>query len=271
MAEIGEFQGPYGRIAVRDSGGSKPAIVLLHGNSASSRAFQRQFEGPLAEQFRVVAYDLSGHGQSADAADEAGYRLTGHARTLVALAEAMGLKDAVFGGWSLGGHIILEAAPDLPRARGFAIFGTPPIDLPPPPDAFLPIPALGVGFTPEITAEQAQAYAEAGVAPDFADIPGFFVEDILRADGRARAGIAASIAPGASRDEAKLVATLKTPLAVMHGERDQLINLAYIKTLTMPSMWRGAVQVIPGAGHTPQWETPAAFDALIGDFARDCG
>jgi pimeloyl-ACP methyl ester carboxylesterase len=37
----------------------------------------------------------------------------------------------------------------------------------------------------------------------------------------------------------------------------------------MPTLWRGAVQVIPGAGHTPHWETPEAFDALLAAFVNE--
>jgi pimeloyl-ACP methyl ester carboxylesterase len=264
--------GPDGTIAVRDSGGAGAPIVLLHGNSASSRAYERQLDGPFGRTHRLVAYDLMGHGASADAADPSAYRLPGHARTLVALVEALGLREAVFAGWSLGGHILLEAAPNLPRAKGFAIFGTPPVGFPPAMDrAFLPNPAMGVGFTPDVSREQAEAYVEAGFAPGFSDIPAFFLDDVLRTDGRARAGVAASIDPAVSRDEIEVVAQLKAPLAILHGEHDQLVNAAYFASLTAPTLWRGAVRTIPNAGHTPQWETPAAFDAALAEFAADCG
>jgi pimeloyl-ACP methyl ester carboxylesterase len=39
----------------------------------------------------------------------------------------------------------------------------------------------------------------------------------------------------------------------------------------MPRLWRGAVQMIPDAGHTLQWETPRVFDALIEAFVREMG
>ena len=269
MSEARKIDGPFGQIAVRDSGGDGPAVVLLHGNSESSRAFQRQLDGPLGRTRRLVAYDLMGHGASADAADPAAYLLPGHAKALVALVEALGLQEATFAGWSLGGHILLEAAPDLPAARGFAIFGTPPIPFPAPIErAFLPNPLLGVGFSADITREQAEGYVQAGFAPGFTDIPAFFVEDVLRTDGRARAGVAASIDPAVSRDELVVVENLKAPLAILHGERDQLINAAYLASVKAPTLWRGAVQTIAHAGHTPQWETPAAFDALIEAFTQ---
>ena len=85
----------------------------------------------------------------------------------------------------------------------------------------------------------------------------------MRTDGRARSNLGASIAPGGARDEVAVVRDLKVPLAVLHGEAEQLVNGGYFASIAMPTLWRGAVQVIPGAGHTPQWETPEAFDALL--------
>ena len=62
---------------------------------------------------------------------------------------------------------------------------------------------------------------------------------------------------------------LKVPLAVLHGADEQLVNGHYFASLVMPTLWRGAVQTIPAAGHTPQWETPEAFDALIEAFIAE--
>ena len=272
MSKFYPFPGPFGSVLVRESEGAGAPIVLLHGNSSSSRAFERQLDGPLGARRRVVAFDFMGFGDSGRAENPEAYLLRGQARTLVAVAEGLGLTEAVFAGWSLGGHILLEAAPDLPRARGFAIYGTPPIGFPSALDrAFLPNPAMGLGFTPELTRELAQAYVDTFFAPGFLDIADFFVEDVLRADGLARAQIYASINPVLTRDEIVICSELKQPLAILHGAHDVLINPAYFADLALPSLWRGAVQRIENAGHAPQWETPRAFDALIEAFASDCG
>lgn len=266
------FSGPFGQMYVRDSGGSGSPIVFVHGNSSSSRAYERQFEGALSRAHRLIAYDLLGHGRSDNAVDASAYLFPSHARALLALVETFGLQEAVFVGWSLGGHILLEAAPGLPRARGLAIFGTPPVDFPPSLEgAFLPNPVLGVGLAADVTREQAQAYVGSWFAPEFVDVPAFFLENALRTDGRARAMVAASIDPKISRDEIEVVANLKTPLAILHGAKEQLVNPGYFALLNMPTLWRGAVHQFADAGHTPQWETPAAFDAAIAAFAADCG
>ena len=157
------------------------------------------------------------------------------------------MAHARFAGWSLGGHVVLELAPDLPKARGFMIFGTPPLAFPPAMElAFLPNPAMGTIFAERLDHDQAAALVASMFKPGFADIPPFFVEDALRADGRARKHLGASIARADYRDEVAALRDLKAPLAVLHGAEEQLVNGAYFASLTMPTLWRGAVHTIPG-------------------------
>ncbi|MFQ5614421.1 MAG: alpha/beta fold hydrolase [Anaerolineae bacterium] len=257
-------------IAVYQSEGTGPAALLVHGNSSSARSFQHQLQGPIGAQFRLVAIDLPGHGESAPATDpQATYSPGGYASVVVGVAEQLGLTGAVFVGWSLGGHILLEAAGRLPNAAGLMIFGTPPIGIPPAMEqAFLPNPAMGAAFNPDLSEEEMAAFVGAFLKPG-AEAADFFYEDIRRTDGQARALLGASLNAGSYKDEIEVVANLSTPLAILHGEHEQLINGDYFDSLTMPTLWRGAVQVIPEAGHAPHWEQPDRFNALLVDFLGD--
>jgi pimeloyl-ACP methyl ester carboxylesterase len=258
-----------GDIAVHQSGGSGLPLVLIHGNSASSRAFERQLNSPLGDRRRLIAIDLPGHGQSADAASPAHYGIAPYGRMITEVARQLGVDHGLFIGWSLGGHAVLEASADLPKAAGFCIFGTPPLPFPPRlTGAFLDHPAMRFTFAETVTTQDAPAFIAASFKPGFTDIPPAFVEDVLRTDGRARAQL---INPDGEpfRDEVRIVATLAQPLAVLHGADEQLVSLDYFKTLTMPTLWRGAVQVIDDAGHAPQWEQPERFNALLDAFASE--
>lgn len=258
-------------ITFHQSTGSGAPVFLVHGNSASGLAFERQLNSPLGEKYHLVAIDLPGHGQSARAEHpQSAYTLPGYAAVLVELAKQLGSENAVFVGWSLGGHIVLEAAPQLPQAAGFMIFGTPPLAFPPAmSEAFLPHPAMAAGFTAELSESEMDAYVGAFFKPNTLEIPPGFQRDIRLSDGRARAGLAASIAPGGYLDEVEIVQKLQKPLAIVQGEEEQLVSLPYLQSLSIPKLWRGAVQVIKDAGHAPQWEQSESFNSLLAAFIVD--
>jgi pimeloyl-ACP methyl ester carboxylesterase len=259
-------------IAFLQTQGSGRAVVFVHGNSSSSRTWRQLMAGPFGQRFRCLALDLPGHGQSAPASDHAAYSLPGYSGVLAGFARAVSADDAVVVGWSLGGHIVIEATPDLPLAAGFFIFGAPPVaSAAQMAEAFLPNPAINTGFSADVSQDAAQVYARNFTATGSALPLGDFVADILRTDGAARQGLGASIGEGRFADEVEIVKTLDRPLAIIQGEGEQLVNLSYLQQLTIPSLWRGAVQVIAGAGHAPHEEVPQEFAGLLEQFINDLG
>lgn len=257
-------------LAYYESVGNGRSIMLIHGNSASGQTYQHQLNSPLGEKYRIVAIDLPGHGDSDPFDNMSDYGMPGYAKIVAEAAEALDMQDGIFVGWSLGGHIVLEAHNLLPQATGFVIFGTPPLAFPPAmEEAFLPNPAMAAAFSPDITKEQAQAFAASFFAPGAPPPETSFIDDILRTDGNARAGLAASIQPDGYQDEVEIVQNLSIPLAIIHGTEEQLVNGEYIRKLTMPTLWRNDVQNIAASGHAPHWEKPEAFNTLLDAFATD--
>jgi pimeloyl-ACP methyl ester carboxylesterase len=258
------------QIAYLASAGTGRPVVLVHGNSLSARTWREILDGPFGQRYRCLAPDLPGHGDSGPAADQGAYSLPGHAAALTAFASALGVEDAVFVGWSLGGNVILEATPALPGAAGFVIFGAAPVgpsaDLG---EAFLPEPTLSAAFTADVSPDLARAFAAALTAPGSPLPLDEFVTDVLRTDPAARGGLAASVEEARFADEQEIIGTLAQPLAILHGEQDQLISLPFIQRQTIPALWRGQVQVIRGAGHALHREQPAAFTALLESFLAD--
>ena len=271
MMEVKKVEAGGQKIAYYESSGTGPAVMLIHGNSASSLTFQAQLMGEFGQKYRVVAMDLPGHGESDQAvAPEKTYHMPGYAAVVAEVAKQLGLETAVFVGWSLGGHVVLEAHNLLPNAAGFVIFGAPPLAFPPDMEhAFLPNPAMGAAFAEELTPEQMAGFAAACLAPDCTLDLAPFVADIARTDGRARATMAASIAPNGYQDEVEIVRNLKRPLAILHGEHEQLVSEPYISALEIPTLWRGRVQIVAGSGHTPQSEKPEQFNTLLSAFVDE--
>ncbi|MDJ0556332.1 MAG: alpha/beta hydrolase [Microcoleaceae cyanobacterium MO_207.B10] len=260
------------KIAYYESSGKKQTIFLIHGNSSSGRSYLNQLQSQLGDTYRLIAMDLPGHGLSDVAANpEVTYTLPGYANAVVEVAKALDASNAIFVGWSLAGHILLEASDRLTDARGIVIFGTPPIADNPPDleNAFLPHPSFSLGLTAELSQEDMLAYVTTFFRPDMVEIPELFLEDIALTDGRARGNLGASITPGGYQDEIEIVGNMKIPLMIIHGEEEQLVNADYIVELKMPTLWNGEIQFIANAGHAPHWEMPEKFNSLLMDFITD--
>lgn len=246
------------------------AVIFVHGNSSSARTWLPELTGSFGQRFRCLALDLPGHGKSEPARDQSGYSLPGYAAVLAGFARTLGACDAVVVGWSLGGQITLEAAPALPDAAGFVIFGAPPVTSAAQfPEAFLPNPAMNYTGSVHLSESEAQLFARAFLAPGSTLATSEFVSDIMATDGAARAGLGVSVGEGRFADEVAIVAELGQPLAILQGADEQLVNVDYLRKLNIPALWRGAVQLIPGAGHAPQQEQPQQFAALLTDFIGD--
>ncbi|GID29442.1 alpha/beta fold hydrolase [Paractinoplanes brasiliensis] len=102
--------------------GAGPDLILLHGTGGHLEAYARDLAG-LAEDFRVTAYDMVGHGWS-DTPDTP-YTidvLSGH---LIGLMDALGIERAHLSGESLGGWVVAWTAAFHPERVDRLVLNTP--------------------------------------------------------------------------------------------------------------------------------------------------
>lgn len=260
-------------IAYYESTGTHgPGILIVPGNSTTAKSFDDILNRPFAKWTRVVVMELPGTGNSSfDSSNpQTTYSVTGLAGIIDGTATALNLDDGVIAGWSAGGNAILQAvgANLLQNAKGYFIWGTPPVTNPFDPNAFLPNPAGAYAFTPVLTPTEAQTLANAYLRPG-QTAPSFFANDILATDPNFRAYLGQSLFTGQYMDETQIVANMTKPLAIVHGAQDQLANLTYIQSKTYATLWRGAVQMVPVAGHAAHFERPLIFGNYLRQFYND--
>jgi pimeloyl-ACP methyl ester carboxylesterase len=128
--------------------GDGPAVVLLHGLTATRRYVVMGSRLLERSGHRVVAYDARGHGHSAPAPDPAAYGYEHLAADLQAVLDALGLERAILAGASMGAHTALRFALSEPRRVAALCLITPSYDpsLPRGPQAFAGWDALAHGL-----------------------------------------------------------------------------------------------------------------------------
>ena len=110
------IQTACGRFATRDFGGSGPDLLFVHGTGHNLEVWS-----PLAErlrgQFRMVAFDLRGHGQTPEESTDPEQ----YWRDLGGLVSAMGLRRPLLVGHSTGGYAVSAYAAAVGECSGIVV------------------------------------------------------------------------------------------------------------------------------------------------------
>ena len=116
--DLGQFTASDGTRIVYDDEGEGRPLVLLHGLMADRTFFQAQND--LAADFRLVAIDLRGHG---DSRADGGLTVERLGDDIAELVDRLGLEDAIGIGWSLGASVLwrMLAGPASSRFAGAVI------------------------------------------------------------------------------------------------------------------------------------------------------
>lgn len=93
-----------------EAGEGEP-LLLLHSGGASAHEFEHVIT-PLAETFRVIAWDMPGHGDSDPLVRH--FTIADHASVLMDLVAALDLGKVVLAGVSIGGYIAMHCAATRP-------------------------------------------------------------------------------------------------------------------------------------------------------------
>ena len=130
-----------------------PVVVLIHGLGLNRDCWQ--WTAPaLRDRYRLLSYDLYGHGQSPPPPETPSLRL--FSRQLCELMDHLGIARAALVGFSLGGMIARRVAQDAPaRVNALAILHSPHRRSPAARDAILSRVAQAEREGPQATVEAA--------------------------------------------------------------------------------------------------------------------
>jgi len=247
-----------GRSLAWREAGEGPPLVLLHGWAMSSAVFSEALD-QLSSRFRVLAPDLRGHGASEGGP---GYEFADFAADLEEWLNALDLRDAVLGGWSMGGQVLLELYPAVrKRVRRLMLI------------AATPRFASAEDWSEGLPGGQVRAMAR-DLRRNFRKTMGEFFalqfsgEEIDR--GRYRRIVDFAVRQGnlpesetalaaleALRrgDQSGRLASIECPVLVMHGELDRIVPAGAGRYLA-EHLPHAELAVLSGVGHAPFLSRP---------------
>jgi non-heme chloroperoxidase len=241
-----------------------PEILFIHGFSQSHLSWSRQFGSELTRSFRLIAYDIRGHGASDKPLDAAYYR--NHkpwADELKAVMEAARLKKPLLAGWSYGGRIILEYLTE---------FGDKNI-------AGINFVSAFTKLTPDIFgpgASAARKMASENLAENIENTLLFLKLSTVKAlppDELSRIVAYNMVVPAKVRQHLigrpapyeEALRKIRVPVLITHGVEDQvaLVSMARYTASMVP---QAQSSLYEGAGHMPFWEDAPRFNRELADF-----
>jgi pimeloyl-ACP methyl ester carboxylesterase len=228
------------RLAYTVAGSGAPA-VLIHGLGGSGRWW-----GPvvpaLARDHNVHTIDLVGFGASAGQR----FSLEAAADQIGAFMDALGITGALVVGHSMGGFIAAELAADRPELV----------------DRLVLVDAAGLPFRARFVTHAMNALrATLESSPRFLAMAAV---DTLRAGPFTLIAATRSIL---ASDLSEKLGRIAAPTLVLWGADDPLIPAATGRDLAR-ALRDGRFELVDGAGHSPMWERPERFTALVRAFVR---
>jgi non-heme chloroperoxidase len=249
-------------------------ILFIHGWSQNHLCWAKQYESVLADEFRLVAYDLRGHGMSEAPLEPEHYTDPGlWADDVSAIIDELRLDRPVLVGWSYGAFVICDYLRSHGQDRIAAInFVEGAVKLGP--EAFGTL--IGPGFLDhfaDLTAEDlpanirgARAFVRACVVKP---LPADDFETALCWNIAVPAKIRANLA-AREIDDDDVLRALSVPLLVTHGRSDSVVLPAMAEHVltTCPS---AQASWYDGVGHAPHLEEPDRFNRELAALARRVG
>jgi non-heme chloroperoxidase len=241
-----------------------PAIVFIHGLGQSHLSWQRQYESSLARQFRIITYDLRGHGDSSQPADPAMYREGKRwGDDLHAVIATADLKRPVVVAWSLGGVVLTNY---LQTYGGQQLGGVVLVDAV---IAFRPEFLPSAPLLPALGSSDLQVRSRGIVQflracflrqPDEKDF-----EEMVAFNGMVPLVAQLSIQQMSAPDPAAVLSALKLPVLIVYGDQDHLVSSGMAK-YAHELISAARMDPIRESGHAPFYEQSARFNSDLSNF-----
>ena len=248
-------------IAFTDTGGDGPAVILGHGYFLDNSMFADV--AALVPEYRIIAPDARGHGDSAD--DGVAFTYWDSAKDVLGLMDVLGLRRATVGGVSQGGFTALRVALLAPRrVTSLVLFDT---------EADAVSAETKAGYTELFDALRANGPIDPIARPLatqlIGDFPPLVDEWVAKWQERGveRLPLGTPVECLLERDDiVPQLPAIQCPALLARGSEDASLPPERMATLAQHLPRASSVHTINGAAHSPPATHPQEVSALLREF-----
>lgn len=254
-------------IAVEEAGNARgQPVVLVHGLLGSRINWDKQTSDPELQKFRLITYDLRGHGQSGKPDDVQAYQDGRRwADDLAAVLKESKAKDPILVGWSLGGVVLsnyLAAYGDA--GVGGLVYVDGVIELKP--DLLTPHREVYAGLASQDLRTHLDA-VRTFLALCFNTQPDRDTFERLLSNAATASWLMTRTVPSMTVQAEEGLPRAKVPVLLIYGGKDNLVrpeaNIVRAKSLNAQI----TSKIYDGPGHAPFFEEAPRFNKDLAEFA----
>jgi pimeloyl-ACP methyl ester carboxylesterase len=253
-------------ILAYDDNGSGQPLLLIHGFPLNRTMWRLQVEALTEAGYRVITPDLRGFGESR--MTSATVSMSSYADDIIALMDQLDLPQAVIGGMSMGGYVLLNLLERYPERVAAAIFIVTRAGADDEAGkgrrTALAAATASEGMNPVLDVFRNILFAPATLTdhPELvAEVSGW----ISATDPSAAA--AGLIAMRDRQDYLPRLGTIRQPALVIGAEQDKTIPSEQSRLLAA-GIAGAKLSLLQGGGHLVNLEEPDEFNAAIKEFLR---
>jgi pimeloyl-ACP methyl ester carboxylesterase len=239
-------------------------VVLLHGFPLCRQMWAPQMAALADAGYRVICPDLPGFGESSSLSHPAS--MPRYADSVIDLLDELGIDQAVVGGMSMGGYVLLDLVERYPKRLPGAMF------------LVTRAAADDAAGKQKRTMMMEQVMAGNALTIPQTFVPVLFAEETSRKNPRLilkvrqwveaapSSGLIGGLLAMRERDDAvDKLPGFTLPSLVIGAEQDLAVPLEHSRLLAQ-GLPNSRLTIIPGAGHMANLEQPELFSAALLDF-----
>lgn len=248
----------------------KGTVFFFHGNSGSHRTWNKQLCSNALKDYRLIAFDLPGHGASSDSPNpQHDYSPIRLGEVLARATELLASeKPFVLAGSSLGSNLIAETLYFGLKPKGILLFSSSVTGKDYGLDKIFNPLGSPIFFSDECDEDHIRTFFEQEIRSANREDINAHTEDFRQTRPPFRTALLQNAGIGQLSDELYLLEQSGVPVVLLFGQQDGLLQTGYLDAAPF-QLWQNKVFKIPEAGHYCYNDQPEIINALIKEYLTE--